>query len=246
MSKLHINTTQNVNLFFTSASIGERMLAYFIDFIIKMVYITIIYLILLKTIGFNSWESDLSEYVYIFFVICLIPVFLYTLLFESIMNGQTPGKRITKLKVVKIDGYQAHFLDYFIRWFFRVIDIDLGYIPGIISFITTKHTQRLGDLAAGTAVISQKSKYNISHTILMDIEETYKPYFSLNQVIIFSDNDIRIIKENAEKALRKKNQELINIIGRKIESVMQIQNPFENYKTLIDLLLKDYNYHTGK
>lgn len=80
----------------------------------------------------------------------------------------------------------------------------------------------------------------------MDIEETYKPYFSLNQVIIFSDNDIRIIKENAEKASRKKNQELINIIGRKIESVMQIQNPFENYKTLIDLLLKDYNYHTGK
>lgn len=112
--------------------------------------------------------------------------------------------------------------------------------------ITTTHTQRLGDMAAGTAVITQKSKYNISHTILMDIEDEYVPYFSRNQVIMFSDNDIRIIKENAETALNQGKFEIQNRLARKIESVMGTLNPFKKDSELIEKLLKDYNYHTGK
>jgi hypothetical protein len=161
------------------------------------------------------------------------------------MEGQTFGKKLLKIKVVKIDGYQAGFFDYFVRWIFAIVDIQMGFIPGVIAMVSTKHTQRLGDLAAGTAVISEKSKYNISHTILMEITEDYKPYFSRNQMILFSDNDIRIIKENFELTNKSKNAVLLKKIAEKIYDVTKLTDKFESDKKLIETFLKDYNYYTA-
>ena len=50
MSNLHINTTQNINLFFTTATIGERMLAYLVDLVIQIAYFIIVAFILLNNI----------------------------------------------------------------------------------------------------------------------------------------------------------------------------------------------------
>lgn len=240
MSNLNITTTQSVKLFFTTASIGERMLAFGVDLLIKMAYAVVCILLFNKLIGNNSWLTGFAAGV------LSLPVFFYTLLSETLMDGQTLGKKLLKIKVVKIDGYQAGFLDFFIRWIFTLIDIYLGFVPGVVAMVTTRHTQRLGDLAAGTAVISEKSKYNISHTILMDVDEQYQPAFAQNQVLLFSDNDIRVIKENYEMAVRQFNAEILMRLGKKIELVMKIQNPYKNERQLIEILLKDYNYYTGK
>jgi len=51
------------------------------------------------------------------------PVMFYTLVLESLLQGQTIGKRALKIRVVKIDGYQATFSDYVVRWFFRIVDV---------------------------------------------------------------------------------------------------------------------------
>jgi hypothetical protein len=174
-----------------------------------------------------------------------LPIMFYSLVCESTMEGQTFGKKLLKIKVVKIDGYQAGFFDYFVRWIFAIVDIQMGFIPGVIAMVSTKHTQRLGDLAAGTAVISEKSKYNISHTILMEITEDYKPYFSRNQMILFSDNDIRIIKENFELTNKSKNAVLLKKIAEKIYDVTKLTDKFESDKKLIETFLKDYNYYTA-
>lgn len=245
MSNLYINTTQNIRLFFTTATIGERMLAYGVDLLIKIAYIVILLLIFTKLLNIN-FTLKFEEPVMILYLLSGLPLMFYSLICESTMEGQTFGKKLLKIKVVKIDGYQAGFLDYFIRWIFALVDIQMGFIPGVISMVSTKHTRRIGDLAAGTAVISEKSRYNISHTILMDLGEDYRPHFQRNQIMLFSDNDIRIIKENAAVALREKNIILISKLSQKIESVMSIANPFGSEQQLIDTLLKDYNYYTGK
>lgn len=240
MSNLHINTTQNINLFFTTATIGERMLAYLVDLVIQIAYFIIVAFILLDNI-FN--KSDYSTSIALLLI--ALPIMFYSLVCESTMEGQTFGKKLLKIKVVKIDGYQAGFFDYFVRWIFAIVDIQMGFIPGVIAMVSTKHTQRLGDLAAGTAVISEKSKYNISHTILMEITEDYKPYFSRNQMILFSDNDIRIIKENFELTNKSKNAVLLKKIAEKIYDVTKLTDKFESDKKLIETFLKDYNYYTA-
>ena len=216
------------------------MLAYLVDLVIQIAYFIIVAFILLDNI-FNNPDYSTS----IALLLIALPIMFYSLVCESTMEGQTFGKKLLKIKVVKIDGYQAGFFDYFVRWIFAIVDIQMGFIPGVIAMVSTKHTQRLGDLAAGTAVISEKSKYNISHTILIEITEDYKPYFSQNQMILFSDNDIRIIKENFELTNKSKNAVLLKKIAEKIYDVTKLTDKFESDKKLIETFLKDYNYYTA-
>lgn len=246
MSKLFITTTQNVPLFFTPASVGERILAYFVDMLIKYAYIIIVYLIFFTGLDLTNVLREADWAVIIILFLFFLPVIFYSLACEWLMEGQTFGKKLTKIRVVKIDGYQGGFFDFFLRWILRIIDIQIMYLPGLISMMGTKHTQRLGDLAAGTAVVTEKSKYNISHTILMDVEDTYKPYFAQNQILLFTDNDIRIIKENANTALKQHNYELMDRLSQRIEKVLNLRNPFDTQTDFIRTLIKDYNHYTGK
>lgn len=245
MSNLHINTTQNVKLFFSPASVGERMLAYGADLLIKIAYVIIVYVLFLSVLDIAIFDGS-NIFSIVLGILLMVPIIFYTLMFETFMDGQTLGKKLVKIKVVKIDGYQAGFFEFLTRWMFSIIDIQMGYVPGVISMVSTQHTQRLGDLAAGTAVITEKSKYNISHTILMEVEDEYEPHFAQNQIMLFSDNDIRIIKENSELAFGQANYQIIDRLARKIVAVMGIQSPFKSDRQLIEVLLKDYNYYTGK
>ncbi|OJU53309.1 MAG: hypothetical protein BGN96_09605 [Bacteroidales bacterium 45-6] len=239
MPNLYINTTQNIQLFFTPASIGERILAFLADFLIRIAYLILIFFV------FGEALSQMYDYKTAIYLLLMLPFFFYSLACETFLDGRTFGKMLLKIKVVKIDGYQSGFLDYFIRWIFSIIDIYLTPIPGILSMVFNKHTRRLGDLAAGTAVISEKSKYNLSHTILMDIQENYQPCFARNQIMLFSDNDIRIVKENLQLAEKNKNGILLQKIADKILSIMNTPNPFITNSQMINTFLKDYNYYTG-
>jgi len=104
-----------------------------------------------------------------------------------------------------------------------------------------KKQQRLGDIAAGTAVITTKNKINISHTILEELNEDYVPSFP--QVIKLNDNDVRIIKERYNLAVKKYDHETIEKISNKIKSVTGIQYEGSVYH-FIETVIKDYNYYT--
>lgn len=246
MSQIAINTSQNVNINFNISSVGERMFAFIIDTLIKAAYIILTFYIFFSILdlgylldGLDQW-SQKAIYIAITF-----PVYIYPLVLESLMEGQTPGKKIMKIKVVKIDGYQANFGDYLIRWVFRVIDVSF-LIVGFIMMIVSKNNQRLGDIAAGTAVISLKNSINISHTILENIHADYIPSFP--QVIGLSDNDMRIIKDNYLKALRVDDRQIISKLSEKIKGILKLEiDPTKmTERQFIGVIIKDYNYYTGK
>ena len=175
MSKIQIKTTQNILLAFEPASIAERMGAFAIDFVLIMGYGYLASVIIdLSGYSFftNPWEFLAISSV------LMLPAAFYSLVAESLMQGQTVGKRILKIRVLKIDGYQASFADFFIRWTFALVEVALsmGSIA-LISIISSKYSQRLGDFAAGTAVITERNKTNISHTILEELSYTQKTEF---------------------------------------------------------------------
>jgi len=236
MSELQINTTQNVKIKFTAVGAGERLLAFVIDTAIKIGYL----LILNWTFGvfknMDEWSQIAINTVLSF------PVMFYTLALESFLEGQTIGKRALKIRVVKIDGYQASLADYVVRWFFRIVDI---YIFGLGFFVImfSKKQQRLGDMAAGTAVIALKDKVNISHTILEHLKNDYKPTYP--NVIKLSDNDARIIKDTFTVAKASKDYQTLIKLRNKLIEVVEIKNVKQKTDIeFIDIILKDYNFYT--
>ncbi|MEO8238056.1 MAG: RDD family protein [Flavobacterium sp.] len=245
MSELSINTTQNVKINFKAASVGERIGAYFLDFVIKIAYVIVIWFIFFYWLNIDRLMDSLDSWSRVSIVLFLyFPVVIYSITLESIFEGQTIGKKLTKIKVVKIDGYQAGFGDYLMRWFFRLVDISIfSGIIALISVISSKKSQRLGDMVAGTSVITLKNKINISHTILEEIGEAYVPTYP--SVIKLSDNDMRIIKETFQRAEAKNDYEIIYKLVAKIENVTGIKNQETGKPAdFIRTVLKDYNFYT--
>lgn len=244
MSELTINTTQNVNINFTAASVGERMLASLLDLIIKVAYIIVVFYIFFYLFGISNKLDQMDGWSQTaLIIIFFFPVLIYSLTLESIFEGQTFGKKLLKIKVVKIEGYQAGFGDYLIRWLFRIIENNLlGGLIGLIVILVSSKGQRLGDMAAGTSIITLKNNISINSTILEDIGNAYVPTYP--SVIKLSDNDMRIIKETFQIAKSKNDYETIKKLREKIESVTGIKNQSGNENDFIKTILKDYNFYT--
>ena len=243
MTQLSINTTQNVNINFTAASVGDRIFAQLLDILVMIAYAVVVG-VLLDITGLSTTIEAMDTWsVMGAYGIIYSPIMFYTIVQESLWEGQTIGKRIMKTKVIKLDGYQAGFGDYLIRWLFRLVEILIGYgIIALIAVIASKKSQRLGDMAAGTAVITLKNKVNINHTIIQDINSDYVPTYPL--VIKLSDNDVRINKETFETAITTRDFATLIKLREKVLSVTGIKNQSGNDQDFIRTLLKDYNYYT--
>ncbi|MFD0860851.1 RDD family protein [Sungkyunkwania multivorans] len=242
MAEIQINTTQNVKISFTAADLGLRMVAFIIDGVIKIAYLWVVWAII-EALPFNEtyegmdpWSQRAVQ------VVVGFPTMIYTLVLESLLEGQTLGKKLVKIRVVKIDGFQASFSDYVIRWFFRIVDIWLFFLPGVIAIATSKRNQRIGDMASGTAVITLKDKVKFSQTILEHLKEGYQPTYP--SVIKLSDNDARIIKETFVTAKRNVDHATLIKLRDKIEEVIGVKSKHKDTFGFIDTVLKDYNFYT--
>lgn len=236
MDNFQIETAQNVTIQQNVASLYNRIGAFLLDMLIIAGYYIII-LLVINALGFS-----LDESLYVYYILLSLPVFFYSLIFETLMNGQTPGKYVSKIRVTKIDGSKPTFGSYLIRWILRIIDISLasGSIA-ILTILLNGKGQRLGDLAAGTTVISEIKKVSINDTLAVDIPEEYEPTFP--QVTLLNDKDVQTIKELYIKAKRNGNHNTILKIHTKIIDITGITTDMKPID-FVDTIIKDYNYFT--
>ncbi|WP_060873643.1 RDD family protein [Myroides odoratus] len=246
MAKLTINTTQNIEIDFKAASIGERILAFILDMIFKILYFIVFYFID-QTFHLYQYVPDDMWSIQGYWILVSIPAIFYTVIFEILMQGYTPGKKILGIKVIKIDGYQASIVDYFVRWIFRVIDLFIGNgLVAVVIILCTSKSQRLGDFFAGTTVISTKTRMSLSTTIFQEVEQEYSPL--LPQVIRLSDADIGVVKEIYLRFIKSRDYSLIKALANKLESELSIDKGqlALNNQEFVELVLKDYSHFTGK
>ncbi|MDM1407110.1 RDD family protein [Myroides sp. DF42-4-2] len=246
MAKLTINTTQNIEIDFKAAAVGERILAFILDMIFKILYLIVFYYVN-SLFKLSSYFSADVWSVNAYWLVVSLPVVFYTVFFEVIMQGETPGKKILGIRVIKIDGYQATVVDYFVRWILRVLDILASNgIVAIFSIIFTQNSQRLGDILAGTTVVSTKNRIHIGTTIFREVEEEYVPV--LPQVIRLSDADIGVVQEIYLRYKASRDFSLIKALARKLESELEIDSATLELSNqqFVELVLKDYSHFTGK
>ena len=162
---LVIETPERVPLAFALASIGNRFLAVTIDHFIQYVSIGVIAWIFLSAAGFGSqaglireFEQEAPKWMIAVMIIVLFLLFTgYFILFEWLWNGQTPGKRLLKLRVIREDGRPITFWEAIARNLLRVFDALPIYSIGLIVIFLSNRDQRVGDIFAGTVVIRERT-----------------------------------------------------------------------------------------
>lgn len=235
MRTISIPTTQNIELEYPIAAPGDRAVASLIDWGIKIGYT------LLLSYGISKVGLDASTGTWI---LLTLPATLYSLVSEVAFGGQTIGKKLMKMRVIRQDGSAPAFTDYFLRWVFRALDTNISL--GLVAFISSsmnKHGQRIGDMVAGTTVVKLQLVTHFDDTIFRDLEESYVPTFT--EVQLLSDKDLAILQEVLEAGNRANNPEIIDRLARKIKEVTGVSSNLNNYHFL-ELVLKDYNYLYGK
>ncbi len=214
MDNIKIQTTQNVDIEYEVASIGDRILATLLDYLFFLAYFLIIAVIASFTDGALFDSIALS-------VILVLPILFYDLVCEAVFQGRSFGKMIMKIKVVKLDGTQANFGAYLLRWLLRIIDTRLfSGVIALIAIVVNGKGQRVGDMAAGTTVIKMKQKITLNDTILNKVKPDYTIVFP--EVYKLTDNDIDIIKDVMRVSLRTNNLGAINKLAQKTKETMGV------------------------
>jgi uncharacterized RDD family membrane protein YckC len=157
--ELVIETPERVELHYVLANVGNRFLAAAIDHIIQLLLLLALFLILGALSKWN-FESSLGVWALAIAVLAAFAIYWgYFVLFETFWNGQTPGKRIMKLRVVREDGRPIRFFEAFVRNLLRIIDISppFSYAIGVATIIFSPRSKRVGDLVAGTVVVKERA-----------------------------------------------------------------------------------------
>lgn len=239
MKKIEIITTQNVPIQYEAADLKDRIIACIIDLIIIFI-LALLFLFIIFKLVFRSIE--LTE---TFALLVVIPVLgLYHLLLENVMRGQTPGKKIMGIKVIKLNGDVPGFIDYFIRWLFQWIEIYscTGSIAALM-ISATQNAQRLGDILANTAVIKTKGFRNIGLNELLNLPSRENYTVKYPGVTRYSDEDMLLLKQLMERNKLYPNdtnaQLLEDTVDKMTEQLQLDKRPYDNFRFLQEVI-NDY------
>ncbi|HTF16459.1 MAG TPA: RDD family protein [Chryseolinea sp.] len=230
MQTVRVRTTQNVFIDYTLASIGDRILAYLIDRIVLVFYTVVLFALFAQANVNNVW----------FWIVFLgVPWLFYSLAFEITMNGQTPGKRVMNVQVVKLDGTPPTVGNYLLRWIFALVDFYImSGVVAVVCIAMGGKGQRVGDVVANTAVVKVSSRQETTGSeIFIAPEETHTPTFA--QVADLSDRDIELIHRALDAMRHHDNDEPVLVITEKIKSRLGIQSNLSAVDFL-NTIIKDY------
>jgi uncharacterized RDD family membrane protein YckC len=173
--KLTIETPEQTVLEFPLAGIGSRSLALAIDTLLQFAVLILLGAAagLISYAGFFPQVGKQWGYAILIFV-AFLSQFGYFAFFETIWNGQTPGKRWTHLRVITDSGRPVGAQGAILRNLLRIVDaLPSLYAVGIVTSLISPQNKRVGDYVAGTVVIHEKSlqggrsQWNMSATHLL-------------------------------------------------------------------------------
>jgi uncharacterized RDD family membrane protein YckC len=146
-----VETPERIRFRYHVAGPVRRALAYIIDLAIRVA-------VLVATAALTTGLGGLKASQGLWLVLLFVLDWGYGVFFESLWRGQTPGKRVLGLRVVKDGGYPVGFIDAFLRNLLRAADfLPVGYILGLLSMAGDRTFKRVGDRVAGTMVVIESA-----------------------------------------------------------------------------------------
>ncbi len=236
MARTTIVTGQYVPISQELASIGDRLVANFIDFSIIGIYSWCVFmLILLYDLNLSNEEKSIV----MFFV--AVPPIVYHLVFEILLNGRTLGKMIMKIQVNMLDGTTPTVNAYFLRWTLLPLDL-MG--AGMLSVLFTRNSQRLGDLAAGTVVCKKHDPSKVSYTLNNNtfVSHDYVPTYP--EAANLTSNQIELISRTFYNQMPNRD-EMVHRLALKIQEHLGVDDMGMDAQTFISVISNDYYYYAS-
>ena len=192
---------------FRLASVASRFLALFVDLIIQFSLILFVQWIIRLFGGLAGIGSLASAFGIVFVNIVL---FAYSIFFEMVWAGRTPGKRLFGLRVVRDGGYPINIASSATRNILRFLDfgilplgssgVVMAGVPGVISIFLNGNGKRLGDIAAGTIVIQERAYDAVGASrreVSPDLETMISQLINLDRV---SNEELQLVRRFLSRA----------------------------------------------
>lgn len=271
MSVIKVPTNFNIDLEFEIPEFYRRLIALLIDVLFEYIYLRIAGTVYDSIARSSGGGMDAGYNMQAVKLLLFLPVLLYHPIMEITMNGQSIGKKMMGIRVVNENGGRPSISQFLIRWLLRVSDLwiallliliisnpDFGrdlettfvilaalafLITDIALVVSSRKSQRIGDILAKTILIRIHPKGNIEDTVFINVAESYVPSFP--QIMQLSDKDINAIKSILETARKRGDFNMAESASNKIRDHLKIETnmpPFD----FLDVLLKDYNYLSTK
>lgn len=165
--RLQIDTPENVVFGYEVAGLGSRFLAAVVDtFILGM---AILFLGILASAVFDFNEAVGAWVVAVLAIVVWVVFATYYIFFEMLWNGQSPGKRLMKMRVIRNNGSPVGFTESLVRNLLRAVDLFPGnYGVGAMAMFIDRQSRRLGDIAAGVLVVLEGEEVTLEKLESLD------------------------------------------------------------------------------
>jgi len=204
----------------------------------------------METLQINTHHNVAADYelawsgaeLYIFFGLYILPSWLYWLLTEWLLKGQTIGKVALGIRVVKVNGAAPGFFDFMLRWLLVPLDYGSYGTVALVSILATRKNQRLGDLLAGTVVIkaAKKTAGDVRRSMLFQhIEADYQPTYREARSLTVAE--LQLIKRALQAYDRNYHIKPIEKLARRISNRLQVE-PESSPRKFLRTLVKDYQF----
>jgi len=233
-NRFTLSTPESVELEFSLAGIGNRVFALFIDYqvlgLILAGHATLWLFISIQLISYlsrlNADFSSLPLWLLAIFLVLNFAIFVgYFVFFEVRWQGQTPGKRLAKIRVIRDDGRPVGLNQAMLRSLLRPVD-DLFFI-GLFFILLNQQEKRIGDWVAGTLVVQEerdRSKTDIlcseyAHEFAQDLPDQ-------SQIEHLTPDDFAVIRAylRRRKAMTPRSRtELSMKLAQQIRQLIQLE-----------------------
>lgn len=219
-----VETPERVRFRTRLAGVGPRSVAWLVDTILRGMALIVVGLVavfasygeVLAGLGQGVLLFALFLYEWGYFAIC-----------ETAMRGQTPGKWLVGIRVVRTDGSPSQLSDYVLRNLMRAVDGAFLYLPGVLCMVFDPRFRRTGDWVAGTIVVREQ-RARVLPPVAIQPPVSAEERASLPVSVVLSRDERTLI----EKFLRRKAvlsaqraEELAGILGPALAERTGVEAP---------------------
>ena len=247
MATIRVHTAQNVTVEYEVASLGDRIVAILLDYLVLIAWGAAWALLASALAAGGSTSREDVDYRdpagmagIVIVVLILAPYVFYHLLCEVFFNGQSLGKKARHIRVIRLDGTAPRLGHYLLRWLLRLIDTGLfGGLVAVLTIAINGRGQRLGDIAAGTTVVNVRPRPAFASSLASNFGDAVGYQVVFPEAARLADHDVALLRQLVQQATARRNDNVLHDTATKVKSLTGIRTDLQDLPFL-QTVLRDH------